>query len=79
MGGLLQGACGFLSDPPPPQIHAHRLTYTHRTSLPEEREEKRGNRRRERAKKTAALTKLCQNGSGKNKAETETGKKTTKI
>lgn len=30
-----------------------------------------GKRQRDRAKKTAAPTKLCQNGSGKNKQETE--------
>lgn len=51
---LLQGACGFLSDHPLASI-----THTHR-----------GKRVSERAKKTAALTKLCRNGRGETEAET---------
>lgn len=70
MGVLLQGACGFLFDLPPPPP----------TPPCVKNERREGGIEGEKGqKKTATLTKLCQNGSGKNKAETETGKKTKRV
>lgn len=46
----------------------------HCTSLPKEGKSERGIKEN-RQRKTAVLTKLCQNGSGEKPAETEMGKK----